>query len=70
MKIAELLKQTRKSANLTQKQLADKSGISFVSINRIEGGTFPRVSVIEKLFNAMGKKLNYELSELEVDELV
>jgi transcriptional regulator with XRE-family HTH domain len=69
MKIAELLKQTRKSASLTQKQLADKSGISFVSINRIEGGSFPRLSVIEKLFNSMGKQINFELTELEVNEL-
>lgn len=69
MKISELLKETRKSANLTQKQLAEKSGVSFVSINRIEGGAFPRVSVLEKLFTAMNKKLNFELSELEVNEL-
>jgi transcriptional regulator with XRE-family HTH domain len=69
MKISELLKETRKSANLTQKQLADKSGVSFVSINRIEGGAFPRLSVLQKLFTAMNKKLNFELSELEVNEL-
>ena len=69
MKIAELLKQTRKSANLTQKQLADKSGVSFVSINRIEGGSFPRLSVIEKLFTSMNKKINFQLTEIELNEL-
>ena len=53
----ELLKQERKASNLTQKGLAEKSGISFVTINRIEGGSNPRISVLNKLFEAMGKQL-------------
>jgi len=53
----ELLKSERKASNLTQKELAEKSGISFVTINRIEGGSNPRISVLNKLFNAMGKQL-------------
>lgn len=57
MEISELLKQTRKEANLTQKELAEKSAISFVTINRIEGGSNPRISVLNKLFSAMGKQL-------------
>jgi transcriptional regulator with XRE-family HTH domain len=53
----ELLREERKASNLTQKQLAEKSGISFVTINRIEGGSNPRISVLNKLFSAMGKQL-------------
>jgi transcriptional regulator with XRE-family HTH domain len=53
----ELLKSERKASNLTQKELAEKSGISFVTINRIEGGSNPRISVLNKLFGAMGKQL-------------
>lgn len=55
--ITEVLKEARKGAGLTQKELAEKSGISFVTINRIEGGSNPRLSVLYKLFDAMGKRL-------------
>lgn len=55
--IGELLKAERLKSNLTQKQLAEKSGISYVSINRIENGKNPRLSVVNKLFEAMGKTL-------------
>jgi predicted transcriptional regulator len=41
--------------------LADKAGVSFVSINRIEKGNLPRVSVINKIFDALGKKINFVL---------
>ena len=59
--IHELLKTERQKQNLTQKQLADKAGVSFVSINRIEKGNLPRVSVINKIFDALGKKINFVL---------
>lgn len=65
MNISELLKETRKSVNLTQKQLAEKSKISFVSINRIERGSNPRLSVASKLFEAMDKKLYFTLTDVE-----
>lgn len=55
--IGELLKEERIKLKLTQKQLAEKSGISYVSINRIENGKNPRLSVVNKLFEAMGKTL-------------
>lgn len=62
----ELLKSERKSCNLTQKELAEKSGISFVTINRIEGGSNPRISVLNKLFSAMGKELVISLNTANV----
>ena len=61
--IGELLKKTRTEQGLTQKQLAAKSGISFVSINRIENGNPPRLSVIEKIFSAMGKRVAINITE-------
>ena len=61
--IGELLKENRIKLNLTQKQLAKKSGISYVSINRIENGKNPRLSVISKLFEAMGKTLQITTEE-------
>ena len=63
--IGELLKAERQKLNLTQKQLAEKSGISFVSINRIENGTNPRLSVIKKIFDAMDKEVVYQIEDKE-----
>jgi len=59
--IGQLLKEERTKLNLTQKQLAQKSGISYVSINRIENGKNPRLSVIQKLFGAMDKAVVYQI---------
>jgi transcriptional regulator with XRE-family HTH domain len=61
--IGELLRKTRQEQNLTQKQLAEKSGISFVSINRIENGNPPRLSVITKIFSAMGKDVSINITD-------
>ena len=58
-----MLRQTRKSQNLTQKQLQEKSKVSFVTINRIEGGANARLSVVNKLFNAMGKQLQINITD-------
>jgi transcriptional regulator with XRE-family HTH domain len=63
MNIGTQLKETRKSLNLTQKQLQEKSKISFVTINRIEGGSNPRLNVLNKLFNSMGKQVNLTLTD-------
>ena len=62
--IGQLLKENSIKLNLTQKQLAEKSGISYVSINRIENGKNPRLSVISKLFEAMGKTLQITTEEV------
>lgn len=63
--IGEQLKTERQKLNLTQKQLAEKSGISFVSINRIENGSNPRLSVIKKIFDAMDKNLTIIIEDKE-----
>ena len=67
--IGELLKAERQKQNLTQKQLAEKSGISFVSISRSENGTQPRLSIITKIFDAMGKTLQIEVKDKASDVL-
>jgi transcriptional regulator with XRE-family HTH domain len=63
--INEILKTERKNAGLTQRELAEKSGISFVTINRIERGSNPRISVLNKIFNALGKQLVYTINLIE-----
>ena len=51
---AERLRTLRKNAGLTQKQLADKAGLSQTVITRYEtGGAMPRPKAIEKLAAAL-----------------
>jgi len=61
--IAQQLKQFRKEQNISQKELAHRSKISFVTINRIEGGSSPRISVITQIFKALGKKIDYVITD-------
>jgi transcriptional regulator with XRE-family HTH domain len=64
--IAQLLKTERLKKGLTQKKLAEMSGISFVAINRIEKGNLPRLSVAIKIFAALDKKLNIIVEDEDV----
>jgi transcriptional regulator with XRE-family HTH domain len=59
----------RKEANISQKELANRSKISFVTINRIEGGSSPRISVITKIFEALNKKIDYVITDNKVTEV-
>lgn len=53
----------RKEANISQKELAHRSKISFVTINRIEGGSSPRISVVTKIFEALNKRIDYVITD-------
>lgn len=47
--------------NLTQEQLAQRSGIRQSNISRIESGTCsPTIATLQQLANGMGKKLHIE----------
>ena len=68
--IGELLKLERQKAGISQKELAIRSKVSFVSVNRIERGQSPRISIVTKLFEALNKKLIFSVDELQqVNEL-
>ena len=46
------------SQHMTQKELAEKSGVRQSNISRIENGTCsPTIATLEALANGMGKKL-------------
>jgi predicted transcriptional regulator len=49
--------------------LAHRSKISFVTINRIEGGSYPRISVITKIFEALNKKIDYVITDIHNEDL-
>lgn len=56
--IQAALMKARIDANMTQAELAKKSGVRQSNISRIESGAvIPRLDTLEKLAQAMGKKL-------------
>ena len=65
MNFAQKLKDLRKEKNLTQEELAKKSGISIKSISRYElGETLPRTKkYYEKIANALDVDTDYFLSQ-------
>ena len=52
----------RKERNMTQKKLAEKTGITQADISRIENGTRnPSLDMIKRLAKGMGMRLKLEL---------
>lgn len=61
MEVIRALIGARIEQNLTQEQLAQRSGIRQSNISRIENGTCsPTISTLQQLANGMGKKLHIE----------
>ncbi|HJR52249.1 MAG TPA: helix-turn-helix transcriptional regulator [Gemmatimonadota bacterium] len=59
--IAHLLRFARKRAELTQRELAERSGIAQPAIARIESGvSSPRAATVERLLAACGFRLKIE----------
>ena len=56
--VAQSLIAARLDAHLTQRELAERSGVRQSNISRIENGTCsPTIATLEALANGMGKKL-------------
>ena len=61
MEVIRALIGARIEQNLTQEQLAQRSGIRQSNISRIESGTCsPTIAALQQLANGMGKKLHIE----------
>lgn len=61
MKVIRALVGARIEQNLTQKQLAERTGIRQSNISRIENGSCsPTIATLQQLANGMGKKLHIE----------
>ena len=51
-KVGELIKELRKNNNLTQKDLADKYGVTYQAVSKWENGTnLPDISLIKEICN-------------------
>lgn len=61
MEVIRALIGARIEQNLTQAQLAERTGIRQSNISRIENGTCsPTIATLQQLANGMGKKLHIE----------
>lgn len=59
--IMQAMIDARNSSGLTQKQLSDRSGIAQGDISKLENGNAnPSIRTLQRLANAMGKKLRIE----------
>lgn len=57
--IADRIRELRKQNGFTQRDLAERSGVSRRTIQAIEAGTVsPRLDLLEKLAEAMGHTVN------------
>ncbi|WP_125761790.1 helix-turn-helix domain-containing protein [Companilactobacillus hulinensis] len=65
-KISKLIRERRKSLNLTIEQLAEKSGVSESFISRIERGEVDNVRI--KKLNDIAIALNMQLSDFFIDQ--
>lgn len=58
-KLGQMIKKARKNSGMTQEQLAEKVGMHYTSISRIETGyANPPVQTINKIAKALKIKVN------------
>ena len=68
--LCKMIINERKEQNITQKQLAEKTGLSQSNISNIEkGSTRPTIETLIKIADALGKRLNISFEESEVTYL-
>jgi len=66
MRINEKIKTLRKELGISQKQLADMSGVHITNISRIENGHYqPSIDVLKKLIKVFNVSADYLLNDAE-----
>lgn len=64
--LCQLIINTRISVDMTQNQLAEKSGVSQSNISKIENGSYrPSVATLKKIADALGKRLVIDFIDKE-----
>lgn len=58
LKQAYQLSQLRQQADISQKQLADKMGVSQANISKVENGNDIQLSTLQRYISALGGKIN------------
>ena len=65
--VRDLVVDARNASNLTQKQLAQRSGVSQANISKSENGNYrPSLSTLKRIADALGKRLVVSFEDLEV----
>lgn len=61
MKASDIIRQARRAAQVTQRELARAAGVPQATVGRIEAGTvIPRVDTLQRLLSAAGYELAVE----------
>ncbi len=69
MNVIKAMIEARTSQNLTQKQLAEKTGIAQTEISRLENGTRnPSIKLLQRLAEGMGMVLDVQFRPKETAE--
>jgi ribosome-binding protein aMBF1 (putative translation factor) len=64
--VCELIATTRTQLGITQKQLAEKSGVSQANISKIENGSYhPSIPILKRIADGLGKRLVIEFADRE-----
>ncbi len=64
--LCDLIANTRNQLGITQKQLAEKSGVSQANISKIENGSYkPSIPVLKRIADGLGKRLVIEFVDRE-----
>lgn len=64
--VSELISTVRAQLGITQKQLAEKSGVSQANISKIENGSYkPSIVTLKKIADGLGKRLIIEFADRE-----
>jgi DNA-binding XRE family transcriptional regulator len=64
--LSQLIIDTRVSLDMTQNQLAEKSGVSQSNISKIENESYrPSVATLKKIADALGKRLVIDFVDME-----
>ena len=64
--VCELIVRTRTQLGITQKQLAERSGVSQANISKIENGSYrPSIPIIKRIADGLGKRLIIEFADHE-----
>ena len=69
LRLDDQLRSIRRRRNLTQKEVADRAGISQPALSRIElGGGVPDIETLRRLGNAMGVRFHVIVGNEEAEQ--
>lgn len=64
--LGEQIKKRRKSLKVTQRHLADLSGVSINTLTKIERGEGnPRLQILERILDTLGLELSTHIKSIE-----